>query len=418
MHRTSRLSGEVNSRRKESRVSRSPLVLLVLALYAGGLGSSRYVDLGFNLEIRALIAPLLLLAVFTQGEQPFPSQTHPRRNLFLAFQSAWLFVLLASSLWVASPAFLWPYVVDVLWLTFFMLMAARVARSMTRAEVEFLAGFVVAIGAVFLISALATGPGSDGRYAALGGGSNVFARFMGLGFLFSVFLAFVRRSVWFFLSASAFIVGVLLSGSRGGFVGFLTLLVLLCFFLFRTPRLLPQFVIGFATICGSLWLIILKNPSLRSWFETRFVSTLFGGEVYTAGRNVLYSRGLELFLENPIFGAGLSGYALENSGMYPHNLLLETASEAGVLGAFFLLCTIAVAVVGIASHRPLSAHRFVLLVAGIYIVVVAQFSGSYFDSRFAWFFFAMGLALADSAPSAPEVGKSHGSRVPSLAFSV
>lgn len=49
----------------------------------------------------------------------------------------------------------------------------------------------------------------------------------------------------------------------------------------------------------------------------------------------LQSRALELFLDTPLIGVGLGGYALLAERSYPHNLPLELLSEAGLIG--FLL---------------------------------------------------------------------------------
>jgi O-antigen ligase len=61
-------------------------------------------------------------------------------------------------------------------------------------------------------------------------------------------------------------------------------------------------------------------------------------------RGVLAIKAVELFSQNPFFGAGLGGYPFnsgygDDPGLYPHNTLLEVLAEQGLLGAI-LFCVL------------------------------------------------------------------------------
>ena len=62
----------------------------------------------------------------------------------------------------------------------------------------------------------------------------------------------------------------------------------------------------------------------------------------SAGRDVLFQRSIQLFIENP-FGCGVGYWSVDPimNGLYPHNILLQIATELGIVGLlFFIVCFI------------------------------------------------------------------------------
>lgn len=99
----------------------------------------------------------------------------------------------------------------------------------------------------------------------------------------------------------------------------------------------------------------------------------------------------ELFLDKPLFGIGTGGFAALGNLEYPHNIIMETASEYGMIGIGFMLTIVALVVsqcrkLGrrLKNHpRELSIFRaFVLII--IYSSINAQVSGPITGNSWIW----------------------------------
>ena len=101
-------------------------------------------------------------------------------------------------------------------------MLGRLSRTAIRA----VWWWIAITGMVYFAAAVYAGPGLQGRYSAFGGGPNVFVRVMVLACFGAFFLATVRNSRWILLTVPIFLSGAVLSGSRGGLVAFLVVIVL------------------------------------------------------------------------------------------------------------------------------------------------------------------------------------------------
>ena len=66
----------------------------------------------------------------------------------------------------------------------------------------------------------------------------------------------------------------------------------------------------------------------------------------SSGREALYRHSLQLFLQEP-FGSGVGYWAYDPamSGLYPHNIFLQVATELGIVGLLVLLAILAVTII-------------------------------------------------------------------------
>lgn len=99
------------------------------------------------------------------------------------------------------------------------------------------------------------------------------------------------------------------------------------------------------------------------------------GSFQLLDRDNLWRLALELFKENPLFGVGLAGYPVsagigDTLGVYPHNIILELASETGLYG-LTLFSGFASIIMFSRSHGPVDpADRLVaigILASGVAI---------------------------------------------------
>jgi O-antigen ligase len=107
-----------------------------------------------------------------------------------------------------------------------------------------------------------------------------------------------------------------------------------------------------------------------------------------------------VFTAHPLTGVGVGGFNLaigradSARGVYPHNILLELASELGLagVGAFLLLVVLALRQVGLAMKRGRFALVMLVLTITGYCLANAMFSGDLNDNRI--LFMALGLCFA------------------------
>jgi O-antigen ligase len=272
--------------------------------------------------------------------------------------------------------------------------------------VEKTLGCLLAAGIVyFLVAASGRGHDPSGRWAALGGGPNVFVRIMVLASIAAgyFYLKSGGRVVWL-LPIPAFITGALSSGSRGGVAAaLLTILV-------AVPSMLPRLRVGRAVsvaitaliLAAITWLVI--GDSISQLVRDRFVTTTFE-QRYTSDRDVLYSTAFDLFKDNPIVGVGMNGfYELTNGGvgeMYVHNLPLAVAAEGGLIG-LLLLGTAFYALrrgYAVTPLRQRTIQSRAAAYCGIFVGGASLFSGNYYDARLMWIFLILAAVGSSARPT-------------------
>ncbi|WP_309081060.1 O-antigen ligase family protein [Zhihengliuella sp.] len=318
--------------------------------------------------------------------------------------SAWALWMFISSAWSPLGARLSERLEDIFLLWFFCsvswLLLSILPAEMTHRVFNWLLG----VGVVYFLLAVAQGGGAQGRLAAPGGGPNVFARIMLLAFLAAIMYLIQRRRTLIAIScASFFAIGAVMSGSRGALLGIAVALLLAFIPLIR--RLGAWRILLCVTGLSALGLIVAHFAKLdiKTFIERRYIEQTFE-QGYASGRVVITQDAWGMFLENPFIGVGLDGYyALQEvSGafQYPHNLLLSSGAEGGVIGMVLLLGAWLSIIITSTNARPLSATTLIALVAFLFLVVASFTSGDYYDSRYSWFFGALAtIAAQKTAPS-------------------
>lgn len=188
-----------------------------------------------------------------------------------------------------------------------------------------------------------------GRFSSSSGQSPIeLGRQAALGLLVGAFVLLAHRSVLMRLVALATMpliaVAFIASGSRGPVLGLASgLLVLLLLTLRdRASRLRVALVV--ATGIAAAFMVGRLVPPEN---VERSLSVITGTEdgVSSNGRFELWSEAWTAFVQHPLGGIGTGGFSSANpSEMYPHNLLLEVASELGLVGLLLVLGTLLYAV--------------------------------------------------------------------------
>jgi len=148
---------------------------------------------------------------------------------------------------------------------------------------------------------------------------------------------------------------------------------------------------------GLAGLRIVAEQQAATNARSPFVRVFYGGESAqssSSARVDLYETSLAVFGENPMLGAGLGGLVgefEESENIYSHNLLLEIASETGLVGLLIHLVTVLLTVLLVIRylHSPDAQVRQDLeigLLMLIFCYANAQLSGDLVGNKMVWFF--------------------------------
>lgn len=106
----------------------------------------------------------------------------------------------------------------------------------------------------------------------------------------------------------------------------------------------------------------------------------------TTSRATFLAATGRLFLQAPLFGVGVGGFAATSLDFYPHNVIAEVASELGVVGLLCLLVWLGLALRG-AARSP------ILVALVVATVVFSLFSGNLAGNVELWMFSALAVAM-------------------------
>lgn len=145
----------------------------------------------------------------------------------------------------------------------------------------------------------------------------------------------------------------------------------------------------------SIPLLIKFLSSKGNLFLSRFLLLFNGGGDSALGRAEHYNTSFSALLDSYMLGVGSGGYLAYTGSLstraYPHNVLLETVAELGVIGLVSLLSLLLIGLLRYFKHffyRD-NFYSVVLLLMFIYSMLNALTSGDLNDNRLVFFFIAL-----------------------------
>jgi len=148
-------------------------------------------------------------------------------------------------------------------------------------------------------------------------------------FVFNLFFyeRFALKKIVLVIIGAVMIYSFLLTGSRGGFIGFAVAMFLLL-------RKKVGSIIGLLVLVITLVGLLTVAPSYTvERLETASTSEGTGGH-----RIELWYQGWLMFISNPIFGVGKGNFAnLSEGGYVAHNSFVHVAAELGLPGLFIFI---------------------------------------------------------------------------------
>lgn len=375
------------------------LCFFILAAFAGTV---RVASIPLSLLFSCLSLYCLILDPRKEAStvQPAVRKFIRRYSVIFLLFLGWLIL---SSLWVSPNSQTVERIVYLVSLGLVVINAAVIGLRYGQKVNNWFWVLIFVISFLYFIGGIANSEPVAGRISAFGGGPNVFARIMGLGILSCLYLLSETKAKLAFIGLPVFLLGILLSGSRGGLISLIVALLFLGLIFFRRvvsrPRVLLPLLVSFVLIIFA----VSSVPAIRVRIFDRFIETVFVDQ-YTAGRTDLYSLAIELIERNPLFGVGLGGFEVERGYMlfltHPHNIFLTTLTEAGLIGLLLLVLlvlSLPLFIIRVAKTQHINNVVYYFMASSLLMLVSAQFSGYFLDSRWIWIFAL--LAIASSGPS-------------------
>jgi O-antigen ligase len=230
---------------------------------------------------------------------------------------------------------------------------------------------------------------------------------IGASILMLLFYRLIESRFWrtglIMIALPCLVAGLIDSASRGAIISVSAALIYL---LLRTykgqSRGVRAGMVVLAVVCAAV-AYHFANGTTEQKYSDKSGEIVQRSEAHTssvsAGQRVgLYSASLHEVVDHPILGLGVGGwsefYYGHDERAYPHNLLLEIATEEGLLGLIAFMFFL----VGVfqASYElsSLTGDRFAVL-SGllIFTLVATMFSGDLDDDRLLWLWSGMILAV-------------------------
>ncbi|MDI6736508.1 MAG: putative O-glycosylation ligase, exosortase A system-associated [bacterium] len=172
------------------------------------------------------------------------------------------------------------------------------------------------------------------------GDNNLFALSLVMTIPFAFYFSFVEKSplkkVILALLFLSMILATILTFSRGGFLGLVTVLGLI--WLKTKYKLISSFTSLFLILCVLLFLPQGYKDRIHSILEYRQDGSAMG-------RIVAWKTGLKMIKDKPVIGVGLGNFSLlipqynpyAHTGIEPHNSFIQIASECGLIALLFFI---------------------------------------------------------------------------------
>lgn len=220
-----------------------------------------------------------------------------------------------------------------------------------------------------------------------------FARGLGISILATLFLfelSIKKFNKFVYMSLMLIMLFLIyISASRGPFLA-LIISLFIYFFIFQRKGF--SFFKKVFFICMILFTFKLFIAIAPEHIWTRMLDPFSRFDLSTLYRFQAFETTKNLFLENPLKGVGTAGFGYFSVLSYPHNIVLELASEIGIWGGLVFISLVFFTVyLGIkllkykkSSFLELNLNRtfFTLF---ILVLINSQFSGAIYGNYELWF---------------------------------
>lgn len=165
---------------------------------------------------------------------------------------------------------------------------------------------------------------------------HMMAFFLGLvlPIALSLWLFGKKNKATLFLICGLLFVALLLTFSRGGYLGIIFAVLLILFLGWRFLKEKTRLILIISTLFICLILAVFAQPAI-----SRLVSSFSFSEGSSIGRMQIWQEAWQISLKNPLLGVGFGNYSREvnplasyRNPITSHNLYLDIFSETGIFG--------------------------------------------------------------------------------------
>lgn len=240
----------------------------------------------------------------------------------------------------------------IVWLVWEFVESPRNLRALIRAYIA--GSWVLAVLTLADFTSMQATAVDQIRFAAVGQDPNDVARFLDLGMpLAALLLNREERWEWRFLALGYIplgLVAVVLTASRGGFLGAVLALAGCGLLLIRShPKAILAGAFGWPAIAAVLWCAVPRETLGRL---ATAPAQLRGGDLNQ--RSEIWRAGYRAFARSPVFGSG-AGSFVRAAGLHPLDTAHNSALSIAVGGGLCALC-LAVAIVALVARSALRTH--------------------------------------------------------------
>lgn len=392
--------------------------IFIVGMLVGGFSlarlSPRFVDLGYLGEIRliATVVAAFLVSLAAQGGVPMTTSNRSTVIWIMAV-CALHFVVMLTWIWSVKTDFSIQQLYELAVLIAALIVAYHIFSHQPERVLRMMFVAFWSLAIVFCVLGLVLSGRLSGDLVGLGAGGIGSARLLGVGVIFSLLLFFRTNNVTTLMPVPVFLLGMMLSGSRASILALAFSVVLLWAYRNRLATsggvdgrravvILLLFSVGMIAM-------IVTIPSSREALIRFALSniTASGNDasssaIYLADRDTIFLTAWESFLSNALSGGGIGTYVGPFGELYPHNLVLNFAVDGGIPGLAGVVVLLAWPVARIISTN--NAWAIGALSAGLFFLIASLFSGTYYDARFIWIFFLLGLLCADKGAEVVPLG--------------
>jgi O-antigen ligase len=248
------------------------------------------------------------------------------------------------------------------------------------------------------------------RLAVLGGGPNVYYRFMLQGAVIASYFAIVKK--WRVISIGLMLVMIVfafLTGSKGAMVTLIItgvamvgayILVIMKEFSWKRLGMIVAIVLAVILVSTIVLDLFSDVKTINRMLSVLDIERLLKQNTFNT-RLSFIKTGIDMLMLRPVFGYGAGGfyhYSLNLGEIisYPHNIIVELFSEHGFVGGLTFMTLLMVFVAMVLKNLTHSKKTFGIMslmvtLFGLFVMyfAAAQFSGNLVDSRAVFWLFLM-----------------------------
>ncbi|MGD6898597.1 O-antigen ligase family protein [Bacillus infantis] len=369
-------------------VKKISLLVLLLTFLSGTFTLDR-LNLGFSIEVRYVLICVFVLISLAGLKKTNAFEETPLKSNLVPFISTIIIYVLFSGISLVYTIDQISAIEKISGLVFLLLLILGVVfvgyNMVPRDFFNVTSMFFIIIGIVYVAPVFVSVLMGASRGDVNLSGPNVATRILFFASCASLYRYYLSNKIFYFAVSLFYLASIVLVGSRGGLVGaFVTLAVMFAIkkilvpWKLKMPTLTYKKIFLFPLVIGLLF--FLYHP-VKKVFNSRIIETTFSGDqVYTSGRDLIYTAAVRMIKEKPLFGHGVDSFTAYTGYVYPHNLLLEMMVEIGLVGALFFLVFLCYAISFMFKNK--NSPTFILSGLPLYMIVVQMFSGEFYDFRY------------------------------------